>query len=181
MLGQSNANEEGKRENGGDRPRQQTDLSGKALQKEKHTGSFTKGTYRNGKLYKGNIQEWMDRIFFTKTKTKTDLSGKDAGSFTKGKTYRKLYKGNRMLFHDEIFILQWYVTALNQKIIFSGDGSLCGGEKNGKLVMEVCVQWDRDGRNVQILHPYRKSLSRPYIDKVHFKGHEYIVSLSLCL
>ena len=37
MLGQSNANEEGKRENGGDRPRQQTDLSGKALQKE-HTG-----------------------------------------------------------------------------------------------------------------------------------------------
>ena len=91
-----------------------------ALQKEKHTGSFTNGTYRK-------------------------------------------------LFHDGIIILEWYVTALNQKNIFSGDGSLCGGEKNGKLVMEVCVQWDRDGRNVQILHPYRKSLSRPYIDKVHLK------------
>ena len=105
-------------ENGGDRPRQQTDLS----------------------------------------------AGKDAGSFTKGSNIKEAFSDRN--FHSGV----GKVYVQQKKWMF-----VCG-EKNGeKWRWMFCLcGGERDGRNVQTVHPYRKSLSLPYMDKVHFKGHEYI-------
>ena len=71
-------------ENGGDRPRQQTDLSGKALQKE-HTGmeSFTKGTYRNGWI-EFSLQRQRQRLICLVKMPEALQKEKHTGSFTKG-------------------------------------------------------------------------------------------------
>ena len=115
-------------ENGGDRPRQQTDLSA-----GKDAGSFTKGS---------NIKEaFSDRNFH---------SGLGTGYciFQVRKVYVQQKKWGWM-----------FVCGAKNGEKWRWMFWLCGGE--------------RDGRNVQTVHPYRKSLSRPYIDKVHFNGHEY--------
>ena len=98
----------------------------------------------------------------------TDLSaGKDAGSFTKGSNIKEAFSDRN--FHSGVgtgyCIFQVRKVYVQQKKW--GWMFMCG-EKNGEKWRWKFMWGERWAQCANCANPYRKSLSHPYMDKVHF-------------